>query len=220
MTAATLVKETEQSPIPQEKAVPQTVEVAFCASPRRRLLTVAEFDCAWAQGVYGPEERLELIEGEVIEKVSPQESPHATSTNLSGKAAERAFSEDYHIRAQLPLVFGPHNKPEPDVAVVTGSIRDYSRAHPITAVLVIEVSDSTLRYDRTTKAGIYARAGIEDYWILNVIDRVLEVHRQPAAMTDMPLGHGYRSITRYTETEAVSPLAAPGSSILVADLLP
>ena len=206
--------------MPTEEAVTRTYGVNSRVAPRRRLLTVAEFDCAWAQGVYGPEERLELIEGEVIEKVSPQESPHATSTNLSGKAAERAFREECHIRTQLPLVFGPHNKPEPDVAVVVGSIRDYSLAHPTTAVLVIEISDSTLRYDRTTKAGIYARAGIEDYWILNVADRVLEVHRQPAAMTDMPLGHGYPSITRSTETETVSPLAAPDSHIPVADLLP
>ncbi len=220
MAAETLVREPEQADLTREEAVMPTYKVDARVLPRRRLLTVAEFDCAWAQGVYGPEERLELIEGEVIEKVSPQRVHMRQSANLSGKAAERAFREECHIRTQLPLVFGPHNKPEPDVAVVVGSIRDYSLAHPTTAVLIIEISDSTLRYDRTTKAGIYARAGIADYWILNVVDRVLEVHRQPAAMTDMPLGHGYRSITRYIETEIVSPLVAPDSLITVADLLP
>jgi Uma2 family endonuclease len=189
-------------------------------APRRRLLTVDEFDCAWAQGVYGPEERLELIEGEVIEKVTPQESPHATGVRLSDRAMNRIFVEGYDVRTQLPLVFGPRNKPEPDVAVVTGEIRDYSRAHPTTAVLIIEVSDTTLRYDRMTKAGLYARAGIADYWILNLVDRVLEVHREPAAMTDMPLGHGYRSVLRYTPSDSIAPLVAPQSLIAVADLLP
>ena len=167
-----------------------------------------------------PGRTLELIEGEVIEKVTPQETPHATGIRLSDKAVNRIFMEGYDVRTQLPLEFGPRSKPEPDVAVVTGTIRDYARAHPTTAVLIIEVSDSTLRYDRTTKAGLYARAGITDYWILNLIDRVLEVHREPAAMTDMPLGHGYRSITRHTATASIAPLAAPQSLIAVADLLP
>ena len=189
-------------------------------APRKRLLTVEEFDCAWAQGVYGPEERLELIEGEVIEKVTPQESPHATGVRLGDRALNRIFRNGYDVRTQLPLVFGPRNKPEPDVAVVTGAIRDYSHAHPTTAVLIIEVSDTTLRYDRATKASLYARAGIADYWILNLVDRILEVHREPAAMTDLPLGHGYRSITRYPPTDSVAPLAAPQNMIAVADLLP
>lgn len=220
MAVETLVREPEQAVLLSEEAVPHRYGVNLGTSPRRRLLTVAEFDCAWAQGVYGPEERLELIEGEVIEKVAPQETSHSTGFRLSDKAVNRIFGEGYDVRTQLPLVFGPHNKPEPDIAVVVGSPRDYADAHPTTAVLIIEVSDSTLRYDRTTKAGIYARAGIEDYWILNVVDRVLEVHRQPAAMSDMPLGHGYRSITRYTETDTIAPLAAPNFSIAVADLLP
>jgi hypothetical protein len=189
-------------------------------APRRRLLTVDEFDCAWAQGVYGPEERLELIEGEVIEKVTPQMMPHAIGVTLSADRVRLVFGEGFHVRVQLPMTIGTRNQPEPDVAVITGAVRDYLDAHPTTAVLIIEVSDSTLRYDRTTKAALYARAGIADYWILNLVDRVLEVHREPAAMTDMPLGHGYRSITRHTPTDSVVPLAAPQSLIAVADLLP
>lgn len=179
-----------------------------------------EFDCAGVKGIWKPEERLELIEGEVVVKVTPQETSHSTGTRLSDIALNRIFTTGYDVRTQLPLVFGPHSKPEPDIAVVTGSVRDYALVHPATAVLIIEVSDSTLRYDRTTKAALYARAGIADYWILNLNDRVLEVHRQPAPMTDQPLGYGYRSITRHTETDAVAPLAAPQSLVSVADLLP
>ena len=189
-------------------------------NPSHRLMTVEEFDCAGAQGIWKPDERLELIEGEVVAKMTPQATPHATGTRLSDIALNRIFQEGYDVRTQLPLVFGPHNKPEPDVAVVTGTARDYAHAHPTTALLIIEVSDTTLRYDRATKAAIYARAGIEDYWILNLNDRILEVHRQPALMADQPLGFGYRSITRYTETDSIAPLAAPQSQILVADLLP
>lgn len=197
-----------------------TVTYAELVAPVRRLLTVEEFDCAWAQGVYGPEERLELIEGEVIQKVSPQESPHATGVRLCDKATNRIFGSGYDVRTQLPLRLGPRSKPEPDVAVVAGEIRDYAREHPQTAVLVIEISDSTLAYDRGVKASLYARAGIADYWIVNLVDRVLEVHRLPAPIAEMPLGHGYRSVTRFAEDESVAPLHAPTSSIAVADLLP
>ena len=130
--------------------------------PRRRLMTVEEFDSAWALGIYGPEERLELIAGEVLVYVTPQESLHATGIRLLDRAMNRLFSEGYDVRTQLPLVLDPHNRPEPDVCIVAGSIRDYAAAHPTTARLVIEVSDSTLRYDRTTKAGLYARAGIAE----------------------------------------------------------
>ncbi len=123
-----------------------------------RLLTVDEFDRAWAAGVYGPEERLELIDGEVIQKVSPQESPHATGTNLCAEEMRAAFGKGYHVRIQEPLLLGHRTKPEPDVAVVVGEIRDYAGQHPTTAALVIEVSDSTLKFDSARKAALYADA--------------------------------------------------------------
>jgi Uma2 family endonuclease len=105
--------------------------------------------------------------------------------------------------------------------VVVGSARDYARAHPATAVLVVEVSDATLAFDRATKGALYAQAGITEYWIVNLADRVLEVHREPAPMAEQPLGHHYRSITRHTETEHVAPQAATlATPIAVADLLP
>lgn len=84
----------------------------------------------------------------------------------------------------------------------------------------MEVSDSALRRDQTTKAAVYARAGIADYWIINLVNRVLEVYREPSAMPGQPLGHHYRSITRYGEDGVVSPLAVPGGTVSVADLLP
>jgi Uma2 family endonuclease len=191
----------------------------LCA-PGVRPMTREEYYKAAAAGIFGPEERLELIGGEVLKKVSPQLSPHMTGITLTAKALEAAFDSAHHVRVQGPLSLGLHTEPEPDVCVVEGSARDYEKGHPKTAALVVEVADSTLRLDRKVKASLYAAAGIPDYWLLNLPDRLLEVHREPAPMTEEPFGHHYRSIARYPETETVSPVAAPGATIRVADLLP
>ena len=184
----------------------------------RWLWTVKEFQRAYDLGVFGFDTRLELIEGEIIRKMT-QNEPHSWAIRAAENALRRAFVSGHDVRSQLPLVFGIRNKPEPDVAVVLGSFDDYKRKHPTTAVLVVEVSDSTLLQDRTVKAGVYARAGIEEYWIVNLPDNVLEVHRQPAPMADQPLGHHYRSIVRLTAADTLTPLGAPDSVIAVASLL-
>jgi len=187
--------------------------------PARRGLTRAEYECAWKLGVFDPNERMELIEGEIIEKMT-QNGPHATSVYLTQMILNRVFSTGYLVRCQLPLGLSEKSMPEPDVAVVSGAPRDYVQAHPTTAVLVVEISDSTLALDRAAKAHIYARAGIAEYWIVNISDRVLEVYRQPTAMAQQPLGHHYRSITRHTDEETIAPIAAPTIAIAIADLLP
>jgi hypothetical protein len=115
--------------------------------PRRRLTTVVEFDRASALGLYQPGERLELIEGEVIEKVSPQSNAHAVATMLMEEALRAALHTGHHVRVQMPLALDPHNKPEPDLAVVVGSIRDSAAGTPANAVLVVEVADTPLGYD-------------------------------------------------------------------------
>lgn len=186
----------------------------------RRCWTREEYYKLAERGIIGPEERLELIEGEIIRKMAPMLTPHATGIRAVEVALLRTFPTGYDVRVQLPLALGPHNEPEPDVYVVTGSFRDYETAHPTTALLVVEIADSSLESDRATKSAIYARADIAEYWILNLPDRLLEVHRQPAPMSEMPLGFGYRSIQRLTESETVTPLAAPQTQITVADLLP
>ena len=87
-------------------------------------------------------------------------------------------------------------------------------------MLVIEIAESSLRNDRTTKGGLYAMGGIADYWIVNLVDRVVEVHRDPVRMADQPFGHHYRSVTRHPEAATITPLAAPDAAIPVAELLP
>jgi Uma2 family endonuclease len=188
--------------------------------PRRRLWSREEFHRAGHAGLFGPEERLELIGGEIVRKVTPQNTPHATAVLLGEEALRGLFPSGHVVRAQLPLALGPDSEPEPDLAVVGGAIRDYEQAHPSTAVLVVEVADATLAFDRTMKAGLYASVGIPEYWIVNLQDRVLECHREPAPMTDQPFGHHYRSITRHPEPGTIAPAAAAGRPVAVADLLP
>jgi len=185
----------------------------------RWLWTVDEFQRAYDLGAFGFDVRLELIEGEIIRKMG-QNEPHAWAVRAMEEALRGVFTTGYDVRCQLPLVFGARSKPEPDIAVVAGSFHDYKQAHPTTAALVVEVSDATLAMDRSTKAALYARAGIQDYWIVNLPDSVLEVHRQPAEMTDQPLGHHYRSIIRLTPTDTVSPLGRPDTVVAVSALLP
>lgn len=122
------------------------------------------------------------------------------------------------MRTQAPLNLGRHDDPQPDVVVVVGSERDYigsdNRVQPL---LVIEVSDTTLAYDRGRKARRYGRAGIADYWIVNLQDRRLEVYRNPVLQ-----GRQYRcqSIQSLGEQDEASPLARPAAKIRVSELLP
>jgi Uma2 family endonuclease len=162
---------------------------------------------------------VELIEGRIIE-MSPMGSTHATGVSLAGDSLRSVIGHGLHIRSQMPLDLGDLSEPEPDIAVVMGKARDYTNGHPKTAVLLVEVSESSLDYDRTEQASLYAAAGIPDYWVLNLIDRRLEVRRGPVPDPNELYGFGYRTVTILHEGDFVSPLAAPQTSIAVADLLP
>lgn len=190
------------------------------ASPPRRLWTRAEYHRAGELGLFGPEERLELIAGEVIRKMTPQHSRHASGVQYASDALRAVFSAGFVVRVQLPLAIGTDSEPEPDVAVVRGKASDYVADHPTTAVLVVEVADSTVRFDRTTKANLYASAGVPEYWVVDLNDRLLEVRRNPAPKPGAPFSHEYTTLTRHGVRDTVSPLAAPHAKIAVADLIP
>jgi Uma2 family endonuclease len=162
--------------------------------------------------------RVQLIDGEIVE-MSPQRRPHSMTIQLVCEALGKAFGQGFSILSQLPLTLGHHSEPEPDVAVVRGSPRDHTE-HPSTALLVVEVSDTTLEFDSTRKAAIYARAGITEYWIVNLVDNRLEVHRQPVVDSKFEFGAGYLEIRPCRRDDTVTPLAAPLSKIRVSDLLP
>ena len=163
---------------------------------------------------------VELIEGRVME-MSPAGSPHRTAVVLAGEAIRGVFFGAHaFVQTQSPIDLGDLSEPEPDIAVVRGDVRDYSQAHPRTALLIVEVSESSLDYDRTEKASLYAAAGIPDYWVLNLRDRRLEVRRDPVPDETQLYGFRYRSVTILNAGDFVSPLAAPGASIAIVDLLP
>lgn len=163
--------------------------------------------------------RVELIEGQVID-MAAMKSPHAVAVDLVDAALKAIFGAGYYVRQQKPLVMGDLSEPEPDVAVVKGRIRDYANAHPTTAELIVEVADSSLSYDRTTKGSLYAKAEIQDYWILNLVNRQLEVYRQPEIAREAPSGWQYRQTLIYTPDQAVSPLSCPDQAVAIEDLLP
>jgi Uma2 family endonuclease len=165
-----------------------------------------------AAGCFGADERVELIEG-VVYDMSPQSSFHASAVTGVQEALRPVFSQGYTLRIQMPLGLAADSAPEPDVAVVTGSRHDYRTAHPTSAILVVEVADASLAHDRLRKALLYARAGIPEYWIVDLVRGALEVHRSPSP-------EGYRSRTVLGSSDTVSPLARPEISLRVVDLLP
>jgi Uma2 family endonuclease len=170
-------------------------------------------------GVLGPEERVELINGEILE-MSPQKSYHATGIELASDALRDAFGRGFRVRLQLPLQNLPHNEPEPDVAVAPGSARDYRDHHPSGAVLVVEVSDTSLRYDLTEKANLYSSLHVPDYWVTDVRNARLHVFREPEPFAGNSYGARYTSVTVLGPDDEVSPLHKPQAKISVRDLLP
>jgi len=124
------------------------------------------------------------------------------------------------VRIQMPVALDDESEPEPDVAVVPGEWGDYRTSHPSRPVLVVEVAESSLSFDREDKGSLYARAGIRDYWIVNLVDRMLEVYRDPEPHPTARYGWRYRVIERLGPEETVSPLALATVRIAVGDLLP
>jgi Uma2 family endonuclease len=187
-------------------------------SPRR--WTRGEVEQMSRLGILRPDEKFELIAGEIIVKMT-QNKPHIAAVWKTTHALESAFGSGVTVLAQATLVLATDGAPEPDVMAVTGGIDDSPHIPTQDDVLlVVEVSDSTLSYDRGRKAAYYAEAGIADYWIVNLIDRCLEVRRNPVPAPDTPFGFAYSSRETFHEGETVAPLAAPQSPVAVSGLLP
>jgi len=189
------------------------------SSLRTKHWTRVEYERLIDLGAFRPGERLELVGGALL-VCEPQGGPHFTAVGLVDDVLRQVFGIGWTVRAQGPIALDEDSEPEPDIAVVPGSRRDHSRAHPSHPVLIVEVADSSLAFDRAEKGSLYARAGIADYWILNLPDQVLEVYREPAAAPHAPYGHRYGATITLAPRDLVSPLAVPTAAILVASLLP
>ncbi|MGH7402269.1 MAG: Uma2 family endonuclease [Candidatus Rokuibacteriota bacterium] len=178
----------------------------------------AEYDRLVDLGVFQGDP-VELIGGHLI-VAEPQSSPHATAVGAADDALRAVLPPGFIVRAQMPLALDDESAPEPDLAVVSGRRADYRHGHPAHALLVLEVADSSLHFDRHDKGSLYARARIAEYWIANLADRVLEVYRDPEPDPAAPAGWRYRSASRLAPATMVAPLALPSARIRIADLLP
>jgi len=157
------------------------------------------------------DERIELLEG-VLVRMNPQRAAHASVVSRLGQYFGRVLADRAVVRQHSPLALSDDSEPEPDVALVAPG--DYARAHPAAALLVVEVSESSLRKDREVKAAVYAAAGVPEYWIVNLVDRVFEVHRGPR-----PRERLFASVTTHDATASVSPLAFPDVIVAVGDFV-
>jgi len=179
--------------------------------------TRVEYDRLVELGVFEGEP-LELIGGQLVVAES-HGAYHAAAISAADYAVRAALPAGWLVRIQLPVSLDDESEPEPDLVVVPGSPGDYYAAHPDRPALAIEVAESSLSFDRERKGSLYARAGIRDYWIVNLVDSVLEVYRDPEPDPSATYGWRYRSVTVLARSAVIAPLAFPSSRIAVALLL-
>lgn len=163
--------------------------------------------------------RVVLLDGEILE-MAAQGNWHSVVLELVERPLRKIFPDDTHwVRTQRPLDLPDGSSdPEPDIAVVPGRPEQYT-AHPSTALLVVEVADSSLRLDRV-KAHAYAAAGVQEYWIIDLAGHQVEVYRRPVADRRESFSHRFDSIVAFRPGATINPVAAPQASVAVADLLP
>jgi Uma2 family endonuclease len=159
--------------------------------------------------------RVELIKGEIFE-MCPKGWPHVVGCRKTAEVLEKVFTGIGWVARQEPLAT-VNSEPEPDLSVHPGRFEDYTD-HPTTALLIVEVADPSLDYGTTTKAELFATAGIADYWVLDVINSRLFVFRDPVSVSAG--GTTYRTHLIFGPRDSIAPLGAPNSSVRVADLLP
>ncbi|HTY76579.1 MAG TPA: Uma2 family endonuclease [Candidatus Bathyarchaeia archaeon] len=181
--------------------------------------TRAQYDHLIERGFFQPRDPIELLGGQLF-VAEPQGTYHFSAIQAVEEAMRAAFGDGWTVRSQGPLALDDESEPEPDIAVVPGTFRDYVAAHPARPALVVEVSESSLAFDRSHKGSLYARAGLADYWIVNLVDRVLEVYRDPVSDPGAAFGWRYGSVRTLGLDSTVSPLIRSDVTIRTADLFP
>ncbi|MDX2213405.1 MAG: Uma2 family endonuclease [Oculatellaceae cyanobacterium bins.114] len=174
---------------------------------KAKLWTVEDYHRMVEAGVLTGSDRVELLEGQIIE-MNPQLPPHAATTQRAFRYLDRLLETVAYVRMQLPVMLKPKSEPEPDIAVVRIDANEYGDRHPTPEdiFLIIEVADSTLLGDRQQKALIYAKAGIADYWILDVNAKQVDIFREPTP-------EGYQQEASVAANTMLAPVAFPDISI-------
>jgi len=179
-----------------------------------RLWTVEEYHRMIEAGILKPSDRVELIEGNIL-AMAAKNPPHAATNLCAADYLKQLFAGKALVRIQDPIQLSQYSEPEPDIAVVVPDVRKYVDHHPSPAevLLIVEVADTSLQDDRTVKAPLYAKAGIVEYWILNVTTRQVHVFREPGE-------DGYAQETVLDETTTLAAIAFPDIAIAFNQLFP
>jgi Uma2 family endonuclease len=176
--------------------------------------TVERYFALVDEGVLGPDDPVELLEGVVV-AMAPSNPPHASATTRVGDALRAVIRKRAVVREEKCLILGSYSVPEPDVALVPGTYETYDHAHPRSALLVVEVADSSLPQDRITKAAMYAAAAVPEYWIINLRDDRVEVFRSPE-----PRARRYAERRVAERGQLLELVAFPDARVRIDDVLP
>lgn len=177
-------------------------------APRRRRIRRAEYDRLIEAGFFQGE-KLELLRGELVH-MSPVGSRHSWVVTAMHRALQGVIADRALVRTQQPIVAADESEPEPDVSVVT---TNDPRAHPLHASLIVEVSESSLRSDLAYKAALYAESDVDEYWVIDLVDDLVHVHRDRAEGR-------WRSVTVHRLGETLSTVRFPDLAIAVASIIP
>ena len=183
-----------------------------------RRFTIDEYNQMAELGILREGERVELIDG-IILPLAAHNAEHSDGVAYSTTLLVNAYGKDHLIRVQLPVEVPDSSEPEPDFSIVPRRGARKGKRHPLYAPLVIEVANTSLAYDRKVKASLYASAGVPDYWILNVRDRQVEVHRDPVPDSSAAFGWTYASLSIVAEGAAVTALALEPVPFPVTEML-
>ncbi|MDG4597268.1 MAG: Uma2 family endonuclease [Candidatus Contendobacter sp.] len=189
-----------------------TVETLEPLTPHRYRLTVTEYHLLGESGIFDEESRIELIQGDLI-AMPPIGERHASKTRQLNRLFSLQVGDTAIVDVQNPVMLDAHSEPQPDMVLLKPRPDFYESAHPRAedVLLLIEVSDSTLRYDRDTKVPLYAKAGIPEVWLLDLMSQRVAIYRHPSA-------DGYRQIQFPAPEELISPSLLPELTLRIADL--
>jgi Uma2 family endonuclease len=178
-----------------------------------RLMTVTEYYRMAEAGILSADDRVELIEGEII-KMSPIGSPHAGHVDLINRLFVLRLGDRAIVRVQSPVRLDEYSEPEPDITLLRPRADFYIMAHPgpEDVLLLIEVAESSLSYDKGRKAPLYARAGIIEFWVVDLLNKAIQVYRKPSQK-------GYLETRQVRRGGRLSPQALPGLEVSADELL-
>ena len=178
----------------------------------RRRFTVKDYHLMAQAGILHEDDRVELIEGEIVE-MSPIGSQHAGIVDRLTRLLTRLTAETVIVRIQNPILLGAHSEPQPDISLLRSRQDFYTGSHPQAEhiLLVIEVADTTIAYDREVKVPLYAREGVPEVWVVELATETVEVHRSLRP-------DGYGETLTLARGEILSPEALPTMALAVDDI--